>query len=185
MHTFRRHLNYANVTATLALVFAMSGGALAAHHYLINSTKQIKPSVLKALKGNTGKTGATGKEGASGKEGKEGLTGKEGKTGPAGSSVGYVHVKANGEVDAENSKNVTAANVTRSGAGVYCFHNLPFTVHAVAVAPDAFGPTDGILVNPSNGTFGCGEEGFQLRVRTTLAAKPTEAVDEPFYVFFE
>ena len=61
-HTMRRHLNYANVIATLALVFAMSGGALAANHYLINSTKQINPKVLKKLKGNSqGKTGATGR----------------------------------------------------------------------------------------------------------------------------
>src|SRR5439155_26711594 len=45
-----RRLNYANVTATLALFFAMSGGALAAHHYLLNSTKQINPKVLKAFR---------------------------------------------------------------------------------------------------------------------------------------
>jgi hypothetical protein len=32
MNAHRRHLNYANVVATLALVFAMSGGALAASH---------------------------------------------------------------------------------------------------------------------------------------------------------
>jgi len=48
----RRRFSYANVAATLALVFSMSGGALAANHYLINSTKQIKPSVLKKLKGD-------------------------------------------------------------------------------------------------------------------------------------
>jgi hypothetical protein len=30
----RRHLSYANVVATLALVFAMTGGAFAASHYL-------------------------------------------------------------------------------------------------------------------------------------------------------
>jgi hypothetical protein len=45
----RRHLTYANVTATLALVLAMSGGAFAAKHYLIGSTSQISPSVLKSL----------------------------------------------------------------------------------------------------------------------------------------
>jgi hypothetical protein len=44
-----KHLTYANVTATLALVLAMSGGALAAKHYLVNSTKQIDPKVLKSL----------------------------------------------------------------------------------------------------------------------------------------
>ncbi len=65
----RRRLSYANVTATLALVFAMSGGALAANHYLINSTKQINPKVLKKLKGSTGKTGAAGATGATGPKG--------------------------------------------------------------------------------------------------------------------
>jgi hypothetical protein len=60
------HLSYANVTATLALVFAMSGGALAANHYLVNSTEQINPKVLKKLKGATGTTGAVGKRRASG-----------------------------------------------------------------------------------------------------------------------
>lgn len=45
----RRHLNYANVVATLALVFAMSGGALAAQHYLLSSPKQISPKVLRSL----------------------------------------------------------------------------------------------------------------------------------------
>jgi hypothetical protein len=46
-----RHLSYANVTATLALIFSMGSGALAANHYLITSTKQIKPSVLRTLHG--------------------------------------------------------------------------------------------------------------------------------------
>lgn len=85
-----RHLNYANVTATLALFFAMSGGALAAKHYLINSTRQINPKVLKSLKGRAGARGASGATGGAGKEGlqgKEGPAGKEGapgKEGPAG-----------------------------------------------------------------------------------------------------
>jgi hypothetical protein len=84
MHIPRRHLNYANVVATLALVFAMSGGALAAKHYLINSTKQINPKVLKKLKGNAGKTGITGATGPAGAAGKEGSQGKEGKQGEPG-----------------------------------------------------------------------------------------------------
>lgn len=82
----RKRLTYANVAATLALVFAMSGGALAAKHYLITSTKQISPKVLKKLKGKTGKTGVTGKEGA---QGKEGVAGKNGVNGGRGPSNGY------------------------------------------------------------------------------------------------
>jgi hypothetical protein len=97
--SIRRRLTYVNVAVTLALVFAMSGGAYAAGHYLITSTKQISPKVLKALKGKPGpagkegpigKEGPTGKEGVPGKEGtpgKEGAPGKEGTNGAAGKSV--------------------------------------------------------------------------------------------------
>jgi hypothetical protein len=45
----RKRITYANVVATLALVFAMSGGALAAKHYLVTSPKQISPKVLKSF----------------------------------------------------------------------------------------------------------------------------------------
>jgi hypothetical protein len=80
----RRRLTYANVAATLALVFSMTGGALAANHYLINSTKQINPKVLKKLKGKLGATGATGRTGAAGTAGKEGTPGKDGAAGKEG-----------------------------------------------------------------------------------------------------
>jgi Collagen triple helix repeat (20 copies) len=80
----RRHLSYANVAATLALVFAMSGGALAASHYLITSTSQISPKVLKKLKGKAGKTGGTGAAGATGAPGAAGPQGPTGKEGPQG-----------------------------------------------------------------------------------------------------
>jgi hypothetical protein len=91
----RRRLTYANVAATLALFFAMTGGALAAGHYLITSTKQIKPSVLKSLAGKAGPAGPAGPAGAAGAKGETGATGttgtgapgvegKEGKEGPKG-----------------------------------------------------------------------------------------------------
>jgi hypothetical protein len=78
----RKRITYANVVATLALVFAMSGGALAAKHYLVNSTKQINPKVLKKLKGRTGATGKTGATGAPGAAGKNGVNGSQGPAGP-------------------------------------------------------------------------------------------------------
>lgn len=81
MNSLRKHLSYANIVATLALVFAMGGSAIAANHYLISSTKQIKPSVLRALKGHTGPKGATG---ATGPTGATGATGATGTTGAAG-----------------------------------------------------------------------------------------------------
>ena len=84
----RRHVTYANVAATLALVFSMTGGALAARHYLISSTKQISPKVLKRLKGAAGRPGANGKDGAQGKEGPRGLEGKPGERGPSEAFAG-------------------------------------------------------------------------------------------------
>jgi hypothetical protein len=80
----RRRLNYANVTATVALVLSMTGGALAASHYVINSTKQINPKVLKQLRGDTGAAGAVGIHGTQGLAGKEGADGKEGPVGSQG-----------------------------------------------------------------------------------------------------
>ena len=74
----RKRVSYTNVVLTLILVFAMSGGAYAAGRYLITSTKQISPKVLKAL---TGKSGATGPAGAAGPAGPAGPTGSKGESG--------------------------------------------------------------------------------------------------------
>jgi hypothetical protein len=88
----RKHLSYANVVATLALIFAMSGGAFAASRYLLHSTRQISPGVLKALKGRRGKTGLAGNlgpigpQGIAGPPGEKGPKGEQGKVGPAGFS---------------------------------------------------------------------------------------------------
>jgi hypothetical protein len=60
------------VVACLALFVASTGTSIAAGHYLVTSSKQIKPSVLAKLKGakgpkgNTGATGGIGATGASG-----------------------------------------------------------------------------------------------------------------------
>jgi len=114
----RRRFSYANVAATLALVFSMSGGALAAKHYLINSTKQINPKVLKALKGKTGAAGLPGAAGAAGKEG------SQGKEGPAGSAVAFAHIlgktSPSSPLDAANSKNISAASQATKAPGLFC-----------------------------------------------------------------
>jgi hypothetical protein len=82
--TIRRRMTYANIAATLALVFAMSGGAYAASRVLITSTGQIKPSVLKQLKGKAGTNGAQGLTGPAGPAGATGAAGPAGATGAIG-----------------------------------------------------------------------------------------------------
>ena len=71
------------IIALIALFVGMGSGAVAARHYLITSTKQIKPSVLKQLKGARGPAGqsVTGQVGAQGAQGPQGL---QGPTGPMG-----------------------------------------------------------------------------------------------------
>jgi hypothetical protein len=100
---FRRYLTYANVTATLALVFAMSGGALAAKHYLINSTGQINPKVLKKLRGRTGRPGLTGIEGP---------TGPRGPSGPGGVIGGSAAFNTNSGSDVLGFPSVVSQNLT-------------------------------------------------------------------------
>ena len=83
----RKRVTYTNVALTLALVFAMTGGAYAAGKYLITSTKQIKPNVLAQLKGKAGSPGvpgANGAKGETGSAGSKGEAGPKGETGPAG-----------------------------------------------------------------------------------------------------
>jgi Collagen triple helix repeat (20 copies) len=80
----KRRITYANVAATLALVFAMSGGAYAAKRYLITSTGQINPKVLKSLKGASGKNGSAGAQGPAGTAGAAGAKGDAGAPGGQG-----------------------------------------------------------------------------------------------------
>jgi hypothetical protein len=82
--SIRRRFSYANVVATTALVFAMGGTAIAAQHYLITSTKQIKPSVLRTLKGKTGAIGHAGPAGVAGPTGATGAAGVRGAVGEQG-----------------------------------------------------------------------------------------------------
>jgi Collagen triple helix repeat (20 copies) len=126
---FKQRLTYANVAATLALVFSMSGGALAASHYIITSTKQISPKVVKALKGKTGKTGPTGPAGPQGKEGapgKEGLTGKEGPAG-IGPAFSAYHDGSVSITGTEADKATVVATLGNLPAGKYVINAKLYT----------------------------------------------------------
>jgi hypothetical protein len=97
----------ATIIAMLALFVALSGSAIAASDYLITSTRQIKPSVLRALRGKQGRRGVPGPEGKAGEKGEpgtegeagtEGNAGSEGKVGPSGPGTVVARVRTLGPV---------------------------------------------------------------------------------------
>jgi hypothetical protein len=146
----QKRFTYANVTATLALVFAMSGGALAASHYVITSTKQISPKVVKALKGQNGAAGAAGPAGPAGPAGAAGAAGAAGKEGPAGSAVAFAYVGgAAPSPTVASAKNVSSASRATGGSSVgeYCITvTVPFQ-NVTGITDAGFGGGNGVTVS--------------------------------------
>jgi hypothetical protein len=99
----RRRFTFANLAMTLALVLAMSGGAFAAGKFLITSTKQISPKVLKSLQGKAGPAGATGAQGQTGPAGPAGPQGPVGAAGTAGAAGANGTSVTSGEVSKSSS----------------------------------------------------------------------------------
>jgi hypothetical protein len=120
----RKRFTYTNVILTVALVFAMTGGAYAAKHYLITSTKQISPNVLKTLAGKKGPAGPAGVVGPAGPagpagKGEKGDPGSNGTNGTNGTSVTSKELKTTetacnkeggSEFTAAEGKKTTACN---------------------------------------------------------------------------
>jgi hypothetical protein len=103
-----RRVTYANVAATVALFLSLSGGALAATHYLITSTKQISPKVLHKLKGKPGKPGPAGAPGAAG------------AAGAPGSARAYALVVVNGPGNPILTENAGFTSVSEPQNGTFC-----------------------------------------------------------------
>lgn len=104
-----------NAIAWLALFVALTGTSMAASHYVVSSTKQIKPSVLKKLKGNRGPAGAQGPQGPQGAAGKEGV-GSQGARGPTGPTGNPGTKGTNGATGPEGPTGPGAGNTGPAGA---------------------------------------------------------------------
>jgi Collagen triple helix repeat (20 copies) len=104
LEKLKKHLSYANVAATMALVFALTGGAVAASshggggsgsgspskasvasaHYTAAAAKKKSKAPARGPAGPKGATGATGATGAAGATGPAGAPGAKGENGAAG-----------------------------------------------------------------------------------------------------
>jgi hypothetical protein len=89
--SLRKHITYANIAATLAVVFAMSGGAYAlsggGHQPATDASAfsaHIAKKVKKRSKSVSGARGPAGPRGATGAAGPQGPAGAAGEKGPAG-----------------------------------------------------------------------------------------------------
>jgi hypothetical protein len=125
-----------NLVAWLALFVALGGSSLAASHYLITSTQQIKPSVLRTLR-SSGRAGAPGLNGATGLAGTAGSQGPLGPQGPAG---------ANGANGANGADGITIVGQTSTTT---LLNALEFT------ATDSLtvtAPSEGFFVVHATGT---------------------------------
>jgi hypothetical protein len=195
----RTRLSYANVTATLALIFAMSSGALAANHYLINSTRQISPRVLKALKGNAGSRGVAGAAGTQGSRGERGERGEKGEKGERGEPGPYPTVLASGATESgdwgsgltvgeEKTYDTVASFPIPLPSGVNSEHVVYTSEASTAHCPgagqaergylclyqrsieDAHTPINLNVFNPEeNGPSGAGTHGFAISLKSEKA----------------
>jgi len=110
----RNRFGIPGVISVIALIFALTGSAFAAK-YIITSTSQIKPSVLKKLKGPKGPKGATGPAGPAGPAGAAGAVGKEGPAGKEGPQGEPGEPGEDGQ-DGQNGSPWTVGNVLPEGA---------------------------------------------------------------------
>jgi hypothetical protein len=112
----RGRVGGAHAIALVALFFSMGGAAYAAHHYLITSTKQISPKVLRLLRGHAhaGPAGRPGLPGPAGPAGPAGSAGPRGNTGPTGSQGGG---GATGPTGAQGTAGVTGPTGAQGPAG--------------------------------------------------------------------
>jgi hypothetical protein len=177
----RPSLSYANVVATLALIVALGGGAMAAS-YVITSTKQIKPSVLKKLKGKRGKRGKIGLPGLAGAKGDPGAPGAKGDPGTPGTPGAKGDKGDTGTVDTSSFFTKSESDA-RFLAATAADPNTTAGLIARGWAYGAIGKSGGDAFNSGSGS----DNSMRMAYRTVDAdgtARPLTSVGGPQGQFF-
>ncbi len=166
----RQRISPATIVASVALFFSVTGAGIAAGHYLITSTRQIAPNVLRELRGARGPRGPVGPPGA---VGQRGLTGASGAAGPRGPSGAWLPLPTNIDltVDANSS-------VTRCSRALYDPSQFLYYSVFVNGADEYAGPTSdtftdaGATISVTMPTQGFGPIclGVQTGPQTTITA---------------
>jgi hypothetical protein len=134
---------YANVAATLALVFAMGGTSYAAYSLPHNSvgasqirTNAVKSSEIDWSSVTTGKVrdGTLRAQDFAGGQLPAGPQGPQGPQGPAGGATAYAKVAPGGGVT--QSQGFAGGAVAYAGGGIYCVSGLPFHPRSAMVTAD-------------------------------------------------
>ncbi len=168
-----RHLTYANVAATLALLIAVSGGTAYAAAKLITGKQIAKHTISaanikdKSLTSALFKKGTlkTGPRGVTGATGAAGAAGPAGPAGPAGTAVAYGVLTLNTTTGTPSFASAVTkgfTTVTEPSTGVFCIAypagvstDLPLSVTDLSNQPSA---DTWEQVSPQQ----CGGTGFEL-----------------------
>jgi Collagen triple helix repeat (20 copies) len=157
----RRHMTYTNIAATMAVVFAMSGGA-----YAVSDTHggghQLSTALISAKK--KVKKPAGGKPGPRGPAGSQGPAGPAGPTGPAGTN-------GTGEKGPQGNPGTNGSNGT---AGTNGTNGTSATTETFT--GEAHGCKDGgvVIKSASPETVVCNGEGGASGFTSVLPAEKTE-----------
>jgi hypothetical protein len=130
------------VISILALVIATSGTALAASHYLITSSRQIKPGAIAIRNLSRGARNAL--HGANGATGAAGPAGPQGLPGVPGTARAYGYVTSGGLQYSLPNRDI--ASVTNPAPGKFC----------ITLADGTTPRTSGILAIPDSDTDSTG-----------------------------
>jgi hypothetical protein len=116
------------IAATALTVALLAGSAYAGSRWIITSTRQIKPSVLRHLRGQRGPQGLPGTQGPQGSQGPQGLAGADGSA----RAVALVNPDGTLWQGAGFPKNVTGV-IHSPNSGIYCVKITPGIETADAV----------------------------------------------------